>query len=69
MSKDEIIARQAEKIIELEDKLAESNEMKNSFIEQWQEAKKNSIKSAPLSFNETVGALAHAEVPKCPTMD
>ena len=63
MSKDEIIARQAEKIFELEDKLAESNEMKNSFFEQWQEAKKNSIKVAPLSFSETVGALAHAEVP------
>ena len=61
MSKDEIIIRQAEKIIELEDKLAESNEMKNSFFEQWQELEKNSIKSAPLSFNET--ALAHAEVP------
>ena len=63
MSKDEIIIRQAEKIFELEDKLAESNEMKNSFFEQWQEAKKNSIKVAPLSANETMYALAHVEVP------
>ena len=59
----EIIARQSAKIFELEDKLAESNEMKNSFFKQWQEADKNSIKVAPLSFEETVGALAHAEVP------
>ena len=63
MSKDEIIIRQAERIIELEDKLAESNEMKNSFFEQWQEAEKGSVKSGPLSFDETVSALAHAEVP------
>lgn len=63
MNKDEIIIRQSEKIIELEDKLAESNEMKTSFYKQWQESEKNSIKAAPLSFSETVGALAHAEMP------
>jgi len=63
MTDKEIIARQAEKIIVLEDKLAEANEMKNSFFEQWKKVEKNSIKVAPLSFSETVGALAHAEVP------
>ena len=62
MSKDEIIIRQAERIIELEDKLAEANEMKNSFFEQWQEAKKNSIPVRPLTMEDTAPVFAHMEV-------
>ena len=59
MTDKEIISRQAEKIIILEDKLAESKESSNYWYKECQ----NRMPVEKLSFNETVSALAHAEVP------
>jgi len=59
MTDKEIISRQAEKIIILEDKLAESKETSDFWYKECQ--KRMPIKK--LSFDETVSALAHAEVP------
>nr|WP_319488583.1 hypothetical protein [uncultured Caproiciproducens sp.] len=59
MTDKEIIARQAEKIIMLEDKLAEANDVKNH----WFNVARNSIKTEPLSFEETIHMLSCADIP------
>lgn len=56
----EIIARQAEEIINLKDKLAESEEASNYW---YGEAQKR-IPAEPLTAEETVHALANAEIPR-----
>jgi len=59
MSKDEIIIRQAERIIELEDKLAEVTETKNFFYNEYDKLRVNSI---------PVEKIPKQEAPQCPTM-
>jgi len=61
----EVNARQAAEIYDLKDKLAEANEMKTNFFDQWQESLKSSIPVIHIPDNEVIGALAHAEQPHC----
>jgi len=59
MNDKEIIARQAAKIIELEDQLSKEKETSDL----WYHEAQRRISSEPMTMQETIHALANAEIP------